>query len=73
MSRHLFTALEWQPAQRLRLQVDESGSLVVIPDSGGPVAYRDGYLCAPCRWRRRMNLTTGGRVIMVAWLSKRPG
>ncbi|MEU6563908.1 hypothetical protein [Nocardia nova] len=35
VSRHLFVALNWEPAQRLRLQVDESGSLTVIPDSDG--------------------------------------
>ncbi|MGW0358536.1 hypothetical protein ACWDXV_30470 [Nocardia nova] len=69
VSRHLFTALEWQPAQRLRLQVDESGSLAVVPDPDGPITHKGGYLCVPYRWRRRMNLAIGEQVLMVARLS----
>ncbi|AHH21003.1 hypothetical protein NONO_c62330 [Nocardia nova SH22a] len=69
VSRHLFAALDWEPAQRLRLQVDESGSLTVVPDPDGPIIHRDGYICVPYRWRRRMNLAIGEHVLMVARLS----
>ncbi|WP_146102215.1 hypothetical protein [Nocardia nova] len=65
VDRKVFTALGWDTGARLALRCAEHGILVASPDSEGPILMRDGTIHIPLRQRRRVQLVTGDRVLLL--------
>jgi hypothetical protein len=65
MDRAVFGALGWSPGTRLSITVADRGVLLAVPQPGGPVAVRDGFVRIPFRLRRRAGLGIGDRVLLV--------
>ncbi|MFE3989845.1 hypothetical protein ACFXPR_35665 [Nocardia tengchongensis] len=69
VDRQLFAALGWSEGDRLGLRT-EGAVLVVEPAtdvaSGAVMVVRAGFVRVPYRWRRRVNLFLGDRVLLLA-------
>lgn len=69
VERHVFAAPAWSEGDRLSLRVDDAvlvAELATAATLDGSVVVRAGFVRLPYRWRRRVDLLLGDRVLLLA-------